>query len=446
MGKYFGTDGIRGDANRYINDKLCYRLGRFIGQYLKNNKIVIGRDTRLSGKRINSAIIDGLLKSGADIFDVGITTTPSISYFVEKHDFDFGIMISASHNPFYDNGIKIFAKTGEKLPSDIEELIEKYIDTTDDYLPMFSYSIKDNYHDASQLIDEYLNYVSSKKTFTKKYKVLVDCARGSASVIADHFFKTLLKVDATIVNSKFDGTDINLDCGSTHISNLLRLMKSGSYDIGFAFDGDADRLIAVSNRGEIIDGDNVIASSAVYLKTNGELNNNKVVITSMSNLGLKKYLNDQDIGVLIVDVGDKYVQNGLKENNLVLGGEQSGHVIFYNELNTGCGLISAVKVLNIMDFFNISSSKLKNMMMTYPQVLNNVKVKNKMKICDDVRLLNLCKEIDEELKDNGRLLVRPSGTEQLIRVMVEAKDIDTCRKYANKVANLIAQIDANQLV
>lgn len=446
MAKYFGTDGIRGDANKYINDFLCYRLGRFIGQYLKSNKIVIGRDTRLSGQRINNAIIDGLLKSGADVFDVGITTTPSISYIVEKYDFDYGIMISASHNPFYDNGIKIFASTGEKLSSEIEELIEEYIDSIDDYLPVFEYDRSMKLHNSNNLINEYLNYVSSKKTFKKKYKVLVDCARGSASVIAKYFFTNLLKLDATIINSKFDGTDINLDCGSTHIKNLQNGMKLGNYDIGFAFDGDADRLIAVSDYGEIIDGDNIIAASAIYLKNLGLLNNDKVVITSMSNLGLRKYLKDNNIETLVVDVGDKYVQSGLKENNLVLGGEQSGHVIFYNELNTGCGLISAIKLLNIMDYLNISSSDLKNMMMTYPQVLNNVRVKNKVLICNDHKLIRLCQDINLELKENGRLLVRPSGTEQLIRVMVEAKDIDTCRYYANKVANLISEIDSNQLV
>ncbi len=446
MGKYFGTDGIRGDANNFIKNELCYRLGRFIGQYLKCNKIVIGRDTRLSGKRINQSIIEGLLKSGADVYDVGITTTPSISYFVENYDFDFGIMISASHNPFFDNGIKVFASTGEKLSSDVEELIEKYIDSSEDYLPIFDYDKTLKLHDSSKLINEYLNYVAKKKTFKKKYKVLVDCARGSASVVANQFFNKILKLDATIINSKFDGTDINLDCGSTHINNLLKAMKIGNYDIGFAFDGDADRLIAVSDCGEIIDGDNVIAASATYLKVINKLENNKVVITPMSNLGLKKYLKDKSIDVLVVDVGDKYVQSGLKENNLVLGGEQSGHVIFYSDLNTGCGLISTVKLLNIMDYFNITSSELKNMMLTYPQVLNNVRVNNKSKICNDSRLIELCKNIDDELKDNGRLLVRPSGTEQLIRVMVEAKDIDTCRKYANIVAKLIAQIDSNQLV
>lgn len=439
MAKYFGTDGVRGDASTFLTSDLAYRIGRFIGQYPsgRTNKILLGRDTRISGITLDQALIDGLIKSGAIVYELGVTTTPSISYLVENNDFDFGIMISASHNPFTDNGIKIFAPSGEKLSSDIEELIEQYIDSDQDYLPIFAYE-DSRLISASNLLDDYLRYVASKAQLSgKKFNILLDCAHGSASVVAKKLFKDLLNQNVTLINDTYDGTDINLNCGSTHLKMIKDKMKNGHYDVGFAFDGDADRLMTIADNNEVIDGDFFMYMMAKNMKKHNLLNENAIVVTTMSNLGLKKAIKKQGIKYLEVGVGDKYVQQCLKENHLSLGGEQSGHVIFYQDLNTGCGLLSAVHMLNLMADENLSSSQLMQGMKLYPQLLINVKVNNKEKVINDIKLNELIKRIEEDLKDDGRILVRPSGTEQLIRVMVEASDLAICQKNCFEIVEYI---------
>lgn len=443
MSKYFGTDGVRGDATNYLTKKLAYRIGRYIGQYPNGaqNKILIGRDTRLSGDSLDKAIVDGLLKSGAIVYELGITTTPSISYLVENGDFNFGIMISASHNPFTDNGIKIFSNNGEKLSSDIEDLIEEYIDSKKDYLKIYEDDYQKRYHDSSLLIDKYIDFVASKCYVKNKYRILLDCAHGSACVVAKKLFQEKLNQDVTIINGDFDGTDINLNCGSTHLQHIIEEMETKKYDVGFAFDGDADRLMCIAENGQIIDGDFLMFASSLNLKKHNKLNQNKIVITTMSNLGLKKALKRYGIGYEEVGVGDKYVQQSLKLNGLSLGGEQSGHVIFYSDLNTGCGLLSAVHFLNIIDEEQKSPSLIVKDMKTYPQLLKNIPVKNKNQIMSCQSLLDDINEVEKLLGDDGRILVRPSGTEQLIRVMVEAKDSHTCQKYVDKIIKTIKKLN-----
>ena len=440
MGKYFGTDGVRGIANDKLTSRLAYRIGRFLGQYPngKKTKILIGRDTRLSGSMLDCALISGVTSSGGDVYELGVTTTPSISYLVENGDYDFGVMISASHNPFFDNGIKIFSPNGEKCPADIEAEIEKYIDSDNDYLPLPKNAGLGRLIIAQSEVEKYLDYIASKaKGDYSKIRVLIDCANGSASVTAKRVFIDRLGLNADIIFDKFDGTNINNNCGSTHLENLKMKVKKGGYDIGIAFDGDADRCLFVDEDGNDVDGDMTMYVNAMFLKKAGKLTDNKIVLTVMSNLGLKKVLEQKGLSYEEVSVGDKYVQAKLKEKHLSLGGEQSGHVIFNEDLNTGDGMLTAIHTLNVMCAENASLKQLNADFVKYPQVLQNVGVSNKEAIMENQDLKNRIKVLEDGLNGDGRILVRPSGTEQLVRVMVEAKSIDICKSIAGELVSFI---------
>lgn len=443
MGKYFGTDGVRGIANEKLTSRLAYRIGRFLGQYPdgKKTKILIGRDTRLSGSLLDSALISGVTTSGGNVYELGITTTPSISYLVENGDYDFGVMISASHNPFFDNGIKIFTPNGEKCPSEIEALIEKYIDSEDDYLPMPKNADLGRLVIAQPEVEKYLDYIASKATGDySKVRAIIDCANGSASVTARRLFIDRLHLNADIIFDQFDGTNINNNCGSTHLDKLKKKVVSGNYEIGIAFDGDADRCLLVDGDGNEIDGDMIMYVNAMHMQKVGRLVDNKIVITVMSNLGLKKILQQKGVGYEEVSVGDKYVQAKLKEKKLSLGGEQSGHVIFNDELNTGDGMLTAIHTLNVICEEKASLKELNKDFVKYPQVLKNVGVSNKDAIMENAELKELINSLETDLNGDGRILVRPSGTEQLVRVMVEAKNIETCEQVAAKLVAFVNEL------
>ncbi|MFA6644793.1 MAG: phosphoglucosamine mutase [Bacilli bacterium] len=441
MTKYFGTDGVRGRVDEKLTVEMAYRIGRFIGQYPngKQNRIIISRDTRISGKKLLDALIEGIRLSGGHVYDEGVSTTPSISYIVETKGFDYGIMISASHNPYYDNGIKIFDAKGKKLSSDIEELIEVYMDSPTDHLPKFSGAKLGALIDGSDLREEYVNFLVSKAKFDfANLHILVDCANGSASNIAPQVFKRL-GINAEFINNNPNGLNINEKCGSTHLESIIEHSKKGSYDLCFAFDGDADRLLVVKD-GEVIDGDMMIYMTAISKLDREKLDNNAVVITVMSNLGLKLALERHNIQYIEVDVGDKYVQAKLEELDLSLGGEQSGHVIFFHDLNTGDGILTAIKMMTLYVGNGYSFDELKKDLAIFPQVLINVKVNDKKAVLGDEGLLALIEKEKALLGKEGRLLVRPSGTEPLVRVMTEARTLEICNGVCGRIKDHIEKL------
>lgn len=442
MLKYFGTDGVRGVAGEFITETLAYKIGRYIGQYPNGhkNKILIARDTRISGQGLAESVGAGAVASGSDVYNIGVSTTPSVSYLVRKNKFDYGVMISASHNPYYDNGIKIFNAEGEKLDAKIEELIEGYIDSPVDNLPMMKNQNIGRYCPVDDLIPDYIDFICSKASpKVKGMKVYIDCSNGSASAIAPIVLKKL-GVEATIVSNKPNGININDRCGSTKISNNSEAVKKGGYDIAFAFDGDADRCLAMSNDGKVVDGDALIYLNAMYLKKLGKLNDNIVVITVMSNLGLKKVLSANNVVIHETKVGDKYVQADMKANNLSIGGEQSGHIIFLEDLNTGDGLLTMVHTLNVLAEEQKSLQELIKDLKIYPQSLVNVRVVNKEATLSHQGFKDKIAEIEKSLKGNGRILVRASGTEPLIRVMCEAATQEECDRIASVLAKYVEDI------
>ncbi|MCR4562022.1 MAG: phosphoglucosamine mutase [Bacilli bacterium] len=436
MGKYFGTDGVRGEANRNLNAVMAYRIGRYIGQFPNGhkNKVLLCRDTRLSGDMFACSVTAGLLSSGSDVYDVGVSTTPSVSYLVANQKFDFGIMISASHNPYTDNGIKVFNRYGEKLDESIEKMVEEYMDSEDDNLPLAQADKVGRLIDGKYLLDIYIDWLASKaKGDYDGIKVLVDCANGSASPIAPRLFAKL-GVEATFMSREPDGLNINRHCGATHLKYLKARMDEGDFDLGFAFDGDADRFMAFSRDGILIDGDLFIYLNAIRMRKRGTLFDNRVVITVMSNYGLRKALENEGIAYETVAVGDKNVQLRLKERNLSLGGEQSGHVIFLKDLNTGDGLLSSIKLLNLFKFDSEIFDKIHEYK-AYPQILKNVRFSSKEALASfssSKRLADLIAEKEKVLGD-GRVLVRSSGTEPLLRIMAECMDEDVCAKVVDEL-------------
>jgi phosphoglucosamine mutase len=446
MGKYFGTDGVRGIANQNLTARMAYRIGRFLGQYPegRKNKILLCRDTRLSGDLLAQAVTTGLLASGSDVFDEGVSTTPSISYLVSHKGFDFGVMISASHNPFADNGIKIFNSDGEKLEDAIELSIEEYIDCEADGLPLADGNGIGRYHDGESLKKEYIDWLSKKASCRYTgIRALVDCANGSATYVAPALYQKI-GLDATFINAAPDGTNINEGCGSTHLSSLQEQFQKGGYDFGFAFDGDSDRFMAIAPSGRLIDGDAMIFLSALAMRKHGLLKENTVVLTVMSNFGLRKALEEEEIQYDIVAVGDKNVQQRLKEKNLSLGGEQSGHIIFLDDLNTGDGLLSSIKLLNLFVKDKAVFSQLSHFVV-YPQVLKNVPFKDLSqleKVAASAELSRLVEKEESLLGGHGRLLVRKSGTEPLLRVMAEDVSKDLCEQVVNAIV-AYAQGEAN---
>lgn len=446
MPKYFGTDGARGAANVKITPELAFRIGRFIGYYPegKKNRILIARDTRISGQMLSCSLISGIVASGSDVYDLGVSTTPSVSYLVRKHNFDYGVMISASHNPYYDNGIKIFNRHGEKLEANIEALIEEYIDCSSHAQDMMIPYAKNEHigvvPKSKQLIDEYITFLSERASpLVTGLNVLFDCANGSSSRIIPELVKRL-GINATIINASPNGVNINAGCGSTHLSSLIAEMNKGDYDCAFAFDGDADRCLAIDKFGKVVDGDAIIYLAAMNMKKNGFLKDDAVVYTVMSNLGLRIAFKNVGIKGVEVGVGDKYVQAELKKNNYSLGGEQSGHIIFLDDMNTGDGLLTMIKVLNVMVDERKSLDELTKDLVIYPQLLKNIVVENKEAVLSDPGLNKLIKTKQDELGEYGRILVRASGTESLIRVMCEAKSDEICKSICDSIINYINEL------
>ncbi len=436
MGRYFGTDGFRGEANVTLNVEHAYKVGRYLGWYFgKNHKarVVIGKDTRRSSYMFEYALAAGLTASGADAYLLHVTTTPSVSYVVRTEEFDCGIMISASHNPFYDNGIKVINGQGMKLEASIEAEIEDYIDGI---LPEIPFAVKENIGktvDFAAGRNRYIGYLISIATRSFKDKIVaLDCSNGSASAIAKNVFDAL-GAKTLVIHNEPDGTNINTDCGSTHINVLVDFVKKNKVDVGFAYDGDADRCIAVDENGNIVDGDAIMYVCGTYMKECGQLNNNTVVTTVMSNIGLYRAFEEKGIATEQTAVGDKYVCENMMKNGHCLGGEQSGHIIFSKHAATGDGILTSLKVMEAMIEKKQSLGWLTRELKIFPQILVNVRVADKNTAMKDEEVLKAADEVGKRLQGNGRILLRPSGTENLVRVMVEAETDELCKEMAELV-------------
>ena len=445
MGKYFGTDGFRGEANVNLTVEHAFQVGRFLGWYYgeKNKpercRVVIGKDTRRSSYMFEYSLVAGLTASGADVYLLHVTTTPSVSYVVRTEGFHCGIMISASHNPFYDNGIKVINEKGEKLEEDVIGQIEDYLDGKSGPLPL---AVKENIGrtvDFAAGRNRYIGYLISIATRSfKNKKVALDCANGSASAIAKNVFDAL-GAETYVIHNEPNGLNINLNCGSTHIEELQKYVVAEGCDVGFAYDGDADRCIAVDETGRIIDGDAILYICGKYMKEQGSLFHYTIVTTVMSNLGLYKALEKEGISYVQTAVGDKYVYENMAATGHCLGGEQSGHIIFSKHATTGDGILTSLKVMEVMLEKKESLSKLAAPLAVYPQVLKNVRVKDKQAAQDDPAVQEEAKKVAERLGNEGRILLRQSGTEPLVRVMVEAKDLETCQSCVDQVVKVIEE-------
>lgn len=440
MGKYFGTDGFRGEANVDLTVEHAYQVGRFLGWYYgKDHKaqIVIGKDTRRSSYMFEYSLVAGLTASGADVCLLHVTTTPSVSYVVRTENFDCGIMISASHNPFYDNGIKIIGGNGQKMDAEVEAQIERYID---DGQPKIPYAVKENIGrtiDFAAGRNRYIGYLISIPTRSfKNYRVGLDCSNGSASSVAKSVFDAL-GAKTYVINNEPDGTNINTNCGSTHIENLQKFVKEKHLDVGFAYDGDADRCIAVDNMGNVIDGDMILYVCGKYMKEQGKLENNTIVTTIMSNLGLYKACDRAGIRYEKTAVGDKYVCENMMANGHSLGGEQSGHIIFSKHATTGDGILTSLMIMEVMIEKKQPLNILASEVTIYPQLLKNVRVSNKAAARNNSAVQEAVAKVEKELGEEGRILVRESGTEPVIRVMVEAKKDSICEEMVNSVIEVM---------
>lgn len=442
MGKYFGTDGFRGEANVNLTVEHAYKVGRYLGYYFgKDHKanIVIGKDTRRSSYMFEYSLVAGLTASGADVSLMHVTPTPSVSYIVRSDGFDCGIMISASHNPFYDNGIKIINGNGAKIEASVEEEIEKYIDGE---IPEIPFATKENIGktvDYSMGRNRYIGYLMTIPTRSfKNIKVGLDCANGASSTVAKAVFDAL-GAKTYVINNEPDGTNINTNCGSTHIEGLQKFVVDNGLDVGFAYDGDADRCLCVNEKGELVDGDAILYICGKYMKANGRLNKNTVVTTVMSNLGLYKAFDAEGIGYAKTAVGDKYVFECMMQNGYVLGGEQSGHIIFSKNARTGDGVLTSLKLMEAMVEQKVAMSELTRGLKIYPQLLVNLKVTSKDDVMNDDNVLGAAKKVEMKLGDDGRILLRQSGTEPLIRVMVEAGTEELCKECVDSVVSVIKE-------
>lgn len=440
MGKYFGTDGFRGEANVRLTVEHAFKVGRFLGWYYgqeKKARIVIGKDTRRSSYMFEDALSAGLTASGADVYLLHVTTTPSVSYVVRTEDFDCGIMISASHNVFYDNGIKIINGKGHKLETEVEEKIEAYIDGEFQDIPLATRDNIGRTVDYAAGRNRYIGHLISMATRSFKDKrVGLDCSNGSASSIAKSVFDAL-GAKTYVINSEPDGTNINRNCGSTHIEVLQKYVKENNLDVGFAYDGDADRCLAVDENGTIVDGDLILYVCGKYLKEQGRLNNDTIVTTIMSNLGLYKACDKVGIKYEKTAVGDKYVYENMSRNNYSLGGEQSGHIIFSKYATTGDGILTSLLIMEVILEKKQSLGKLIEEVEIYPQLLKNVKVLDKQTARENPEVIKAIAAVEEALGQEGRILVRESGTEPVIRVMVEAKTDELCKKYVDQVIEVM---------
>lgn len=440
--KYFGTDGFRGEANKGLNVYHAFKIGRFLGDYFKtdngyNGKIVIGKDTRRSSYMFEDALSAGITSSGSNAHLLHVTTTPSVSYIVRSENFDCGVMITASHNPFYDNGIKLINSKGEKMKDDFLEELEKYIDS----------DIKDIDLAVGEKIGRTVDFIGGRnryigyliQTVNKSFegiKVGLDCANGASFTIAKPVYDAL-GADTYVINDKPNGFNINVDSGSTHINALQKYVVENGLDIGFAFDGDADRCIAVDSKGNIVDGDGIMYVCAKYMKNEGKLPSNTVATTIMSNIGLYKALDQIGISYVKTKVGDKYVHQAMEENDYEIGGEQSGHIIFRKYANTGDGILTSLRVMEAMIDQKTDLKSLTRDLKIYPQVLENVKVKDKEETLSNEKVCQMIDQVNKELADSGRVLVRASGTEPLIRVMVEAESDNKAKECCQKIIDTI---------
>ena len=440
MGKYFGTDGFRGEANVKLNAMHAYKIGRFLGRYYKAEaavRVVIGKDTRRSGDMLEEALAAGLTASGADVYLLSVVPTPCVAYVVRKEKFSCGIMISASHNPFYDNGIKVIDGEGHKLGADVEERLEAYIDEKEDSLPFARREEIGNvtlYPEGKKM---YLSHLKGlvKHSFAGK-KIALDCSNGSAYATAKQIFDEL-GADTYVISDRPDGLNINKDCGSTHIGPLREYVKTNKMDAGFAYDGDADRCLCVDESGNVVDGDAILYICGCNLAEKGELPHNTVVTTVMSNLGLYKAFDARGVRYEKTAVGDKYVYENMTRNGYALGGEQSGHIIFGQYATTGDGVLTSLMMMEVMMEKGQGLSELKKELYIYPQLLINVPVTDKEAVLKDEEVRKAEKEVEEALGDEGRILLRVSGTEPLVRVMVEARTDELCQEKAGFVAEII---------
>lgn len=440
MGKYFGTDGFRGEANKNLTYEHAIKIGRFLGWYYgekvgKKAKIVIGKDTRRSSYMFEYALCTGLMASGADAYIMHVTTTPSVAYITKVDDFDCGIMISASHNPFYDNGIKLFNGNGEKMPEDIILEVEDYIDGKIE-IPLATRNVGCTVDYVSGR-NRYIGYIISLSRFSfKDVKVGIDAANGASWSIAKGVFDAL-GAKTYVINAEPDGYNINTDCGSTHIEHLQKFVVDNGLDVGFAFDGDADRCLCVDEKGNVLTGDHIIYIYGLYMKERDILANNKVVTTVMSNFGLYKALDKVGIEYDKTKVGDKYVYENMVQTGNRIGGEQSGHIIFTKYATTGDGILTSIKMMEVMLAKKKKMSELAAPVVFYPQVLKNVRVKSKPDAQNDPDVQAAVEKVARELGSDGRILVRESGTEPVIRVMVEAGTNEICEKYVDSVIEVI---------
>lgn len=454
MGKYFGTDGFRGEANVNLTAEHAFRVGRFLGWYYSElkaqkgdnsrTKVVIGKDTRRSSYMFEYSLVSGIVASGADAYLLHVTTTPSVAYVTRTDGFDAGIMISASHNPFYDNGIKLLNSEGEKMDEATILLIEAYLDGE---LELFNqkwdeipYAVRDKIGRTVDYVagrNRYIGYLISLGVYSYKgIKVGLDCANGSAWNIAKSVFDAL-GAETYVINAAPDGYNINENAGSTHIENLQRYVVDNGLDVGFAYDGDADRCLCVDEKGNIITGDHILYICGCYMKAEGKLSHNTVVTTVMSNFGLYKAFDEVGIQYAKTAVGDKYVYEYMNENSCVIGGEQSGHIIFSKYATTGDGILTSLKMMEVMKAAGKTLSELASPLKIYPQVLENIRVTDKTEAQNDSDVIAKVNEVAEKLGTSGRILVRESGTEPLVRVMVEAQSEDTCKELVDSVIEVI---------
>ncbi|KDE50525.1 UNVERIFIED_ORG: phosphoglucosamine mutase [Anoxybacillus amylolyticus] len=442
MGKYFGTDGVRGVANRELTPELAFQIGRCGGYVLTKSaerpKVLIGRDTRISGHMLEGALVAGLLSIGAEVMRLGVISTPGVAYLTKALGAQAGIMISASHNPVQDNGIKFFGPDGFKLSDEQEAEIEALIDSAEDMLPRpigAGLGQVNDYFEGGQKYLQYLKQTIDEEDFSGM-KIALDCAHGATSSLATYLFADL-DADVVTMGASPNGLNINEGVGSTHPEALAAFVKEKGADVGLAFDGDGDRLIAVDERGNIVDGDQIMYICAKYLKETGRLKHQTVVSTVMSNLGFYKALEAQGIKSVQTAVGDRYVVEEMKKNGYNLGGEQSGHIIFLDYNTTGDGMLTALQLVNIMKIKGKPLSELAGEMKKYPQLLVNVRVADKEKAMENEQVKKVIQEVEAEMNGNGRVLVRPSGTEPLVRIMAEAQTEEACRAYVERIADVV---------
>ncbi len=439
MGRYFGTDGIRGQAGTGLTAETAFKIGRYLGYYFSvngKNHIVVGKDTRLSSDMLEHALAAGIAAEGCDAYLMGYCPTPSISYIVRTHDFACGVMISASHNPFYDNGIKIFSKDGLKMRAEVEDLIEDYIDGLTD-IPYRTTDAIGTVVAYSEGLEDYISWV--KKEFPvdlRGMNLVVDTANGASVMTAERVLRGF-GAEVTMLNNNPDGININVRCGSTHPEGMQEAVRDGDYDLGLAFDGDADRMIMAAPDGELLTGDHVLYITGKYFRDKGVLKNDTVVTTVMANLGLFKALEREGIRIVSTQVGDKYVYDMMVKEDDIVGGEQSGHIIFKEHEATGDGLVTALMFLTIMKDTGKNAFALREGLRIYPQLLVNVRVRDKEEAMNDPEVVAAIAEVNDHLAGNGRLLVRPSGTEPLVRVMAEAETDEICAEEVGIIADIV---------